>query len=356
MSNQFNEKDLSVFTNLNEIQIPKISYILARILVVFFGVLLFFLCITPWRQTAQGAGYVIAINPNERAQSINAPVSGRIKKWYVSDGAKIKAGEKLVEIVDNDPEVLEKLEQEKNAEKNKYNASQLVATTAKINYDRQRDLFKKGLSSRKEYEDSQIKYTQLLAEVETAKATLINIDIKLSRQSSQVILAPDDGIILNISPGYNATFLKVGDQLATFAPDLREPAVELYVRGNDIPLVIPGRQVRLQFEGFPIVQFSGWPALAIGTFGGIVSSVDSSISKNGRFRVIIKKIKNEKWPDERFLRHGVKVNGWIILNEVKLGYEIWRQLNAFPPEFDKNLAGDEDQDKNVQEPEKIPIR
>jgi hypothetical protein len=102
----------------------------------------------------------------------------------------------------------------------------------------------------------------------------------------------------------------------------------------------------LQFEGWPIIQFSGWPSIAVGTFGGIISSVDSSISENGKFRVIVKKDKDEKWPDERFLRHGAKAQGWILLNNVSLGYEFWRQLNSFPPSFDSELKAAQTKDES----------
>jgi hypothetical protein len=37
------------------------------------------------------------------------------------------------------------------------------------------------------------------------------------------------------------------------------------------------------------------------------------------------------WPDERFVRFGSRARAWVLLEEVKLGYELWRQLNNFPP-------------------------
>ncbi|MFM6972413.1 MAG: transporter, partial [Alphaproteobacteria bacterium] len=78
------------------------------------------------------------------------------------------------------------------------------------------------------------------------------------------------------------------------------------------------------------------PEVAVGTFGAIVSSVDSAVSENGKFRIIAIKDPVEDWPNSRFLNHGAKVYGWVLLNRVKLGYELWRQLNGFPPDFDKN--------------------
>ena len=94
----------------------------------------------------------------------------------------------------------------------------------------------------------------------------------------------------------------------------------------------PGREVRLQFEGWPAVQFVGWPSAARGTFGGIVTVVDSHDNGKGKFRVLVEPDPNDvSWPSRRYLRQGVQVKGWVLLDEVSLGFEIWRQLNGFPP-------------------------
>jgi hypothetical protein len=92
-----------------------------------------------------------------------------------------------------------------------------------------------------------------------------------------------------------------------------------------------------QFEGWPAIQFSGWPEIAVGTFGAIVSSVDSAVSENGKFRIIATKDPDENWPNSRFLNHGAKVYGWILLDNVKLGYELWRKINGFPPDFNEQI-------------------
>jgi len=83
------------------------------------------------------------------------------------------------------------------------------------------------------------------------------------------------------------------------------------------------------------VQFSGWPSVAVGTFGGEVLSIDPSAQTNGRFRVLVREDNTEieKWPNERFIRFGAGVRGWILLETVTVGYEVWRQLNNFPPSF-----------------------
>lgn len=335
--NNFNQQDQDFFTNLKKITLPRIVQDIPKILLYFLAILLVVLVIIPWQQTSKGFGYIIASDPNERAQNINATIDGRIKKWFVQDGSKVKVGDKLVEIVDNDPLILQRLMSDRDAKKRKFEVAKIASSTSKINYERQEELFKKGLSSRKEFEEAKIEYKKWLSAVETVASELAESEIKLSRQQNQIIYAPKDGIVLKVLAGDNATLVKSGDKIATFAPELKDPVVEIYVSGNDIPLITVGRKVRLQFEGWPIIQFSGWPSTAIGTFGGEVYSVDSSISENGKFRILVKRPENEVWPEKKFLRHGAKVYGWVLLNQVSLGYEIWRQINSFPPSFDSEL-------------------
>ena len=125
--------------------------------------------------------------------------------------------------------------------------------------------------------------------------------------------------------------VKQGDQLAVLVPDTGTRAVELWVDGNDVPLITPGRHVRVQFEGWPAVQFVGWPSVAIGTFGGTVAFVDATDNGQGLFRLVVLPDESAEWPEARYLRQGVRANGWILLNQVRLGYELWRQFNGFPP-------------------------
>ncbi len=97
----------------------------------------------------------------------------------------------------------------------------------------------------------------------------------------------------------------------------------------------------MQFEGWPAIQFSGWPSVAVGTFGGEVVSVDSRDNGKGKFRVLVRPDPQDRaWPAERFLRQGVRANGWVLLNQVPLWFEVWRQLNGFPPVVDVNQLED----------------
>lgn len=169
---------------------------------------------------------------------------------------------------------------------------------------------------------------------------LLEMQTKVSRQQLQVIMAPFDGFVVQITPNMNTAILKEGDPVCTIVPATTDRSVQIWLDGNDAPLVEPGRHVRLQFEGWPAVQFSGWPSVAVGTFGGEVVSVDATDNGMGKFRALIRPIdRGESWPRDRFLRQGVRANGWVLLDQVPLWYEVWRNLNGFPPVVDVNQTG-----------------
>jgi len=195
--------------------------------------------------------------------------------------------------------------------------------------------------------------------VALAERKLTEAETRVRRQETQVVAAPRDGYILRARGrrragaqlrqelglarlgGFQVRLLDVaeatdllgqGAPLIDLIPDTEELAVELWVRGVDAPLITPGRPVRLQFEGWPAVQFVGWPSVAVGTFGGIVQVVDAHAREDGRLRVLVVPDKDDApWPDRRYLRQGGRANGWVLLENVTLGFELWRQLNAFPP-------------------------
>ncbi len=296
-----------------------------------------FLVFTPWVQTTVGFGTVTALDPNDRVQEVNALVSGRVQEWFVRDGSPVAVGDPIVRIVDNDPQLLERLDAERSQVIAKLEAAESAVSTAAIDRDRMYDLFEKGLAARREYEQARIRVDELRARVAEASAELARMEVNLTRQSIQVVRAPRDGIILRVNAADTATLVNAGDVVASFVPNDVDRAVEIYVDGRDVALVSPGDPVRLQFEGWPVVQFSGWPSLAIGVFHGTVTAVDPSAQANGRFRVLVTEDASEgiSWPDDRYVRFGSNARGWILLDTVSVGFEIWRRLNDFPP----NLPG-----------------
>jgi multidrug efflux pump subunit AcrA (membrane-fusion protein) len=165
----------------------------------------------------------------------------------------------------------------------------------------------------------------------TVQKEMRDLDIKLSELDRMTIYAPRDGTIFRMPVFERGQTIKEGNALFTIIPDTTERIVELWVAGNDMPLIRKGDHVRLQFEGWPAVQFAGWPSVAVGTFGGEVAAVDATDNGKGKFRIQVRATDEQEWPSERFLRQGVRANGWVMLSRVSLGYEIWRQLNGFPP-------------------------
>ncbi|MEM7646171.1 MAG: HlyD family efflux transporter periplasmic adaptor subunit [Pseudomonadota bacterium] len=303
---------------------------------VGFIILVLALSLTPWLQTSRGYGKVTAFSPNDRAQTITANVNGIIENWLIQDGQEVKAGDPIVQIVDNDPQYLVRLETGRDAAVKKFEAAKEASDVGRLNYHRQEKLVAEGLSSRKEFEKSNITYKKLLSEEASAAAALAKAEVALSRQQMQQISAPRDGKILRILHGSGSVLVKKGDPLVRFVPKTDENAVELFVDGNDLPLITPGRHVRLQFEGWPSVQFSGWPSVAIGSFGGLVKVVDPSVSEDGRFRILVTPDPADMdWPDETYLRQGARTVGLVLLDQVSIGYEFWRQINGFPKSMPK---------------------
>lgn len=153
----------------------------------------------------------------------------------------------------------------------------------------------------------------------------------MARQTAQVVVAPREGVILRLAATEGTELVKAGDRLAVLVPtpDLR--AAELWIDGTDAPLLRRGQEARVQFEGWPALQIPGWPSLAIGTFAGHIELIDAAAGDEGMVRILIVPDPGEPWPAQAFLRQGMLVRGWVLLNEVSIGWELWRQFNGFPP-------------------------
>lgn len=148
------------------------------------------------------------------------------------------------------------------------------------------------------------------------------------------ILAPQSGQITKAQKAGIGEFVKDGDMIAEIVPDKIQYAVEMFVQPLDLPLIAPGQKVRFLFDGFPAIVFSGWPQASSGTFGGEIVAVESNVSVNGKFRVLVKEDTADKpWPKE--LKIGAGANGITLLKDVMVWYELWRNINGFPPDYYK---------------------
>lgn len=152
------------------------------------------------------------------------------------------------------------------------------------------------------------------------------------RSGFYYITAPLDGYITKaIQSGIGET-VKDGAEIISIMPAKYDLAVEMYVRPIDLPLVKKGSPVRIQFDGWPAVVFSGWPNVSYGTYGGLVFAIDNFISDNGQYRVLVVPDPNDHaWPEA--LRVGAGTNNMALLKDVPIWYELWRQVNGFPPDY-----------------------
>lgn len=171
------------------------------------------------------------------------------------------------------------------------------------------------------------------------------------RQEFEHIVAPQDGVIAKVlKPGIGET-VKEGDEVVSILPRTFIPAVEMFVDPFNLPLVKVGEEARFLFDGWPAIVFSGWPGLSYGTFVGEIAAVDNIIDDKGRYRVLVKpSADSNPWPEE--LRPGSGAEGVVLLNRVSVWYELWRQLNAFPPDY-YDPQGDSDNEVKTKAPAKV---
>lgn len=394
-----------------------------KILAILFFALPIIAMFLPWQQNVTAIGKVTAFSPSERVQTIDAPVSGVISKWYVQEGSVVKEGDVLLEVSDIDPMFKDRLEAQRNNLQTKLNAKQdelksyqvqqqnlmssrdakisaarfkldvanqkILSTTeaisaakatadaAEFQSNRMQRLFVDGLVSKRDLEvaerdliiahrnliSAQAQHNSAKAEAQSAKAEILQIradtqasldsssavinkikgeladsqnsltssEINLSRQNMQRIVAPRAGTIFRLPVNSQSQMISQGQPLLVILPETNARAVELWVDGRDAPLITTDTSVRLEFEGWPAIQVPGWAKIGIGTFSGKVSFVDPTDNGTGSFRVMV--VPDESypdWPSARFLRQGISAKGWILLENVTIGYEIWRLLNGFP--------------------------
>jgi multidrug resistance efflux pump len=173
-----------------------------------------------------------------------------------------------------------------------------------------------------------------LAEVSEGLSEVAKLQDKVGaltlRSTFYVVEAPQDGYVVRASRAGPGVIVKAGEPIVSVQPARPQKAVELYIKPMDVALLKPGRHVRVFFDGWPALQFSGWPQVAVGTFGATVAVIDQFPSPDGRFRVLLVQdtTHDEPWPAQ--LRLGTGAEGWAMLDKVTVGWEIWRQLNGFP--------------------------
>lgn len=167
------------------------------------------------------------------------------------------------------------------------------------------------------------------AEISKLENTGSNYEV---RNGMYFVRATQDGQVVQAKKGGIGEMLKEGECVAKIIPSDLTPAVEMFVKPVDLPLVQVGQRVSLWFDGFPTIVFSGWPQASYGIYFGVVSSVESSIAENGKYRVLVRQDANSRpWPAQ--INMGVGANCITLLKDVPIWYELWRSINGFPPDF-----------------------
>jgi multidrug resistance efflux pump len=398
--------------------------------VSLIGVIILFL---PWTQNISGSGAVTTLKPNQRPQTIQSAIAGRIEKWYVQEGDYVKKGDTILfisEIKEDyfDPNLVQNTKSQVDAKKmagqsysgkvtsleaqinaienervlklqqaqNKIRQSLLkvksdsmdleaVKTQIKIantQFNRSVTLNKEGLKPLTDVEEKRLKLQEVEAKIITqenkllaSKNELINAKVEINRISAEYaekaskarsdqftalssqydteaqvnklqnqyvnyqirngmyyIKAPQDGYVNRaIQSGIGET-IKEGTQIVSIMPAKYDIAVETYVSPTDLPLIHKGEKVRIWFDGWPTIVFSGWPNMSYGTFGGKIVAIENFISPNGKFRVLIAPDeKEEAWPKQVSIGSGAQT--LALLDNVPIWFELWRTLNGFPPNY-----------------------
>lgn len=169
------------------------------------------------------------------------------------------------------------------------------------------------------------------AQVSKLENQYVNYSI---RNGLYYIKAPQNGYVNRALQSGIGETIKEGTSLVSIMPAAYDIAVETFVSPIDLPLIAKGEKVRVWFDGWPTIVFSGWPDMSYGTFGGKVVAIENFMSENGKFRVLIAPDPAEKkWPKQ--LSIGAGAQTIALLKNVPVWFEIWRTLNGFPPDYYK---------------------
>lgn len=228
----------------------------------------------------------------------------------------------------------------------KYQGAEADFVNAEIEIDRvQAEYLDKINKAESDLNNTLAEQFDTQADLAKLRNELVNMEI---RSQQYFILAPQNGFVVKATQAGIGETIKEGDPVCTIMPQSDDVAVEMYVKAMDVPLISKGRRVRIEFDGFPALQFSGWPSVSVGSFGGLVEVIDYVNTKPGEFRILVVPDKNDDaWPKQ--IRNGSGTQGWVMLDSVPVWYELWRQLNGFPPSlYEEPLEEGKDQKKDGQ--------
>ncbi|MEN9952938.1 MAG: hypothetical protein RLZZ520_1206 [Bacteroidota bacterium] len=192
------------------------------------------------------------------------------------------------------------------------------------------------------------KIFKAVSEIAASQTEIASTDVEVSKNQNQLanyvirgsqrwLIAPQSGQITKArKAGINET-VKEGDMIVEIVPDKVDFAAEIFVKPMDLVLLNIGQEVRLIFDGYPAIVFSGWPSASYGTFQGKIIAIETNRSENGKFRALVVPVEKDKpWPKD--IKLGAGAQGFALLKNVRIWFELWRQINGFPPEYYKPTA------------------
>jgi len=209
----------------------------------------------------------------------------------------------------------------------KYQGSEADFINAEIEIDRvQAEFLDKINKAESDLNNTLSEQFETQADLAKLGNEYVNMEI---RSQQYFILAPQAGQVVRATKAGIGETIKEGDPVCSIMPQSTDVAVEMYVKAMDVPLISKGRRVRVEFDGFPALQFSGWPSISVGSFGGTVEVIDVVNTHPGEFRILVIPDRiDTAWPKQ--IRVGSGTKSWIMLDDVPVWYELWRQLNGFP--------------------------
>lgn len=266
-----------------------------------------------------------------------------VQKWYATSRARLVRYEEgfrkgLFSLTDIESRRLKLQEDSAKvvSQVNKLSNARQSLTNAKIDLQNISADYQSSLAKAQSDLSSALS-SKVSAQGEIAKLRneISNVDV---RRGLYVVRAPQNGYIVQAKKAGVGETIGAGESIATLQPETHDIAAEIYVDAMHVPLIADSDDVRLEFEGFPSIQFSGWPSVAVGTFAGKVAVIDRVSGEDGKYRLLVIPTspvpkKDQEWPD--VLRQGSGVYGRVLLRSVPVWYEIWRQLNGFPPSLTK---------------------
>jgi len=95
------ENRVEKWIDMNQFKSAKIfednkGYRMVKKTIWILGLLLLIFLFLPWTQNVSGAGSVTTLKPNQRPQTVQSAIAGRIEKWYVNEGDYVKKGDTIL--------------------------------------------------------------------------------------------------------------------------------------------------------------------------------------------------------------------------------------------------------------------